>query len=208
LKGACKVNPGGFSATLFNRWMFVGFLEMANLTELERKEIVRRLALALIDHMGVEEPPVWVENLLKNPPTVYAQKFPLIKVLHRVLEVIFVWSPEQGDRLILPCDLPLEERRFILAQELLEALLRGLNEQAAGFSKFLLPDLEDTVDYFARVFLAPDPMIEAYRRRGREYKGFAKTFLLPEWVASKRWQDPIYPYTLAGNNMHIPFSFS
>jgi len=183
-------------------------MAMANLTQPERKEIVRDLALALVEHMGVEEPSVWVENLLKNPPTVYAQKFPLIKVLHRVLEVIFVWSPEQGYRLLLPCDLPLEERRFILAQELLNALLRGLSEQAAGFSKFLLPDLEDTVDYFARVFLAPDPMIEAYRRRGREYKGFAETFLLPERVASKRWQDPIFPFTFAGENLHNSFSFS
>jgi len=50
---------------------------MANLTEMERKGIVRGLALALVEHMGVEQPPIWVESLLKDPPTVYAQRFPL-----------------------------------------------------------------------------------------------------------------------------------
>ncbi len=181
---------------------------MANLTEPERKEIVRGLALALIEHMGVEEPPVWVESLLKDPPTVFSQKFPLIKVLHKVLEVIFVWSSDRGYQLLMPSDLPLVERRFVLAQELLNAMLQGLNEQAVGLSKLLLPDLEGTVDYFARVFLAPDPMIEAYRSQGREYKGFAETFLIPERVASKRWLDPIFPDIFSEDLLHLPFSFS
>ena len=181
---------------------------MANLTEPERKEIVRGLALALVEHMGVEEPPIWVESLLKDPPTVYAQRFPLIRILHKVLEVIFVWSPEQGYQLLLPSDLPLVERRFILARELLTGLMRGLGEQAAGLSKLLLPDLEDSVDYFARVFLAPDPMIEDYRKQGREYRGFAETFLIPERVATKRWQDPIIPSTFSEESLHLYFSFS
>ncbi|OGO16942.1 MAG: hypothetical protein A2Z14_10225 [Chloroflexi bacterium RBG_16_48_8] len=181
---------------------------MANLTELERKEIVRGLALALVKHMGVEEPPVWVENLLKNPPFVYNQKFPLIRILHKVLEVIFVQSSDQGCQLILPSDLPLVERRFILAQELLNALLQGLNEQALGLSKLLLPDLKGTADYFARVLLAPDPMVEAYREQGRGFSGFAEAFLLPERVASKRWWDPIFPHTFLEESLHRSFSLS
>jgi hypothetical protein len=181
---------------------------MANLTEPERKEIVRRLALNLVEHLGVQEPPVWVESLLKNPPTVFAQKFPLVKILHKVLEVIFVWSPEHGYQLLLPSDLPLAERRFILARELLTTLMRGLGDQAVGLSKLLLPDLEDSVDYFARVFLAPDPMIEGYRKQGREYRGFAETFLIPERVATKRWQDPIVPSTFSEESLHLQFSFS
>jgi hypothetical protein len=180
---------------------------MANLTEVERKSIVRGLALALVDHMGVENPPVWVESLLKDPPTVYAGKYPLIKILHKVLEVIFVWSSDRGSDLLIPSELPLVERRFILAQELLNGLMQGLNEQAEGLSKLLLPDLKDNANYFARVFLAPDPMVEAYREEGRDYKGFAATFLLPEQAASKRWQDPLFHPRLE-EELHLPFSFS
>jgi hypothetical protein len=181
---------------------------MANLTESERKEIVRSLALALVEHIGAEEPPVWVESLLKNPPTVFSQKFPLAQVLHKVLEVIFVWPSEGGDQLLLPSGLPIVERRFILARELLNAVMQGLSEQAAGLSKMLLPDLDDTVDYFARVFLAPDPMIDIYRGQGREYQDFAETFLIPERVASKRWSDPLFPHTFTEESLHLPFSFS
>jgi len=181
---------------------------MANLTEFERKEIVRDLALALVDYLGFEEPPVWVENLLKNPPVVYQQKFPLIKILDKVLEVIFMQSSDMGCALLLPSDLPLVERRFILAQELLNALLRGLNEQAAGLSKLLLPDLKDATAYFARVLLAPDPMVEAYREQGRDFVGFAEAFLLPERVASVRWLDPLFPHVLLEDNLHRSFSLS
>lgn len=187
---------------------WVGSLAMGNLTKLERKAIVRSLALALVEHMGVEEPPVWVESLLKDPPTVFAQKFPLIKILHKVLEVIFVRSPGQGYLLLYPSDLPLVERRFVLAKELLNGLMRGLSDQATGLSKLLLPDLEDTEDYFARVFLAPDPMIEAYRKQGRKYKGFAETFLLPERVASQRWKDPVFNRSISVEGQLLPFSFS
>jgi hypothetical protein len=181
---------------------------MGNLTISERKAIVRNLALALVEHMGVEKPPVWVESLLKDPPTVFTQRFPLVKILHKVLEVIFVWSPDQGTQLLYPSDLPLEERRFLLAKELLNGLMRGLNDQAIGLSKLLLPDLGDTEDYFARVFLAPDPMVETYRKQGREFKGFAETFLLPEHVASQRWEDPISNLPITGEYQHLPFSFS
>ena len=125
---------------------------MANLTEMERKGIVRGLALGLVEHMGVEKPSVWVESLLKNPPTVYTQRFPLIKVLHKVLELIFVWTSGQGGDLLIPSSLPLVERRFILAQELLNAVMIGLKEQSVQNPSFLLPDHRDMSGYFARVF--------------------------------------------------------
>jgi Zn-dependent peptidase ImmA (M78 family) len=123
------------------------------------------------------------------------------------MEVIFTWSSNQGGDLLIPSDLPLVERRFILAQELLNAVMLGLHEQVAGLSELLIPDLKDNASYFARVFLAPDPMVEAYREEGRDYKGFAATFLLPEHAASKRWQDPLFPPRLE-ENLHLPFSHS
>jgi hypothetical protein len=181
----------------------------ANLTEMERKGIVRDLALALVQHMEVEKPPVWVETLLKDPPTVYRQRFPLAKVLHKVIEIIFVWPSGQGSDLLIPSGLPLVERRFVLAKELLNAMLLGLKEQSGESSKFLLPDLKDMSSYFARVLLAPDPFVEAYRAKGLAFTSFAKTFLLPESVASIRWQDPIFPVDLNTEDfLGKTFSFS
>jgi hypothetical protein len=182
---------------------------VADLTELERKGIVRGLALALVEHMGVEQPPVWVENLLKDPPTVYKQRFPLAKVIHRVIEVIFVWSSEQGGDLLIPSGLPLAERRFLLAKELLNSLMLGLEEQSEQDSRFLLPDLGDMSGYFARVFLAPDPLVENYRAKGLSFTSFANTFLIPDSVASMRWQDPIFPADMSWDEfLGMTFSFS
>jgi len=187
----------------------IGTFAMANLTEMERKGIVRGLALALVQHMEVEKPPVWVETLLKDPPTVYGQRFPLAKVLHKVVEVIFVWSSGEGCDILVPSSLPLVERRFVLAKELLSAVMLGLREHSRESSKFLLPDLKDMSSYFARVLLAPDPLVEAYRAGGLSFTSFAKTFLLPESVASIRWQDPIFPADLNPEDfLGKTFSFS
>jgi hypothetical protein len=175
---------------------------------MERKGIVRGLALALVQHMEVEKPPVWVESLLKDPPTVYKQRFPLAKVLHKVVEVIFVWSGEGGD-LLIPSGLPLTERRYILAKELLNAVMLGLKEQSGECARVLLPDLKDMSSYFARVFLAPDPFVQDYRAQGLSFTQFAKTFLLPENVASLRWRDPIFPSDHGGEEfLGKTFSFS
>lgn len=182
---------------------------MANLTEMERKGIVRGLALALVEHMGVEDPPIWVETLLKDPPTVYSQRFPLINVLHQVLEVIFVWSSGQGEDLLIPSGLPLVERRFVIAKELLNAVLLGLRDQSQGGGNFLVPDLGGMSAYFARVLLAPDPLVEDYRAKGHSFASFASTFLIPDGVAAIRWQDPLFPADLSCEEiLGMTFSFS
>jgi hypothetical protein len=176
---------------------------------MERKGIVRGLALALVQHMEVERPPVWVETLLKDPPTVYNQRFPLAKVLHKVVEVIFVWSSREGCDLLIPSGLPLAERRFLLAKELLNAVMLGLEEHSGGCSRYLLPELTDMSGYFARVFLAPDPFVKDFRARGLSFTQFAKTFLIPDNVASLRWRDPIFPSGHAGEEfLGKTFSFS
>ncbi len=167
---------------------------MANLTEDERQQIVRDLALALVDYMGVKYPPVWVENLLKNPPTLYRYEFQSAKILHKILDAIFTWTQVEGGILLVPSELPLVERRFILARELLRAVIDGLHEQVADSASVLMPDLGDYEGYFARVLLAPDPMVDAYRKKGQDFRGFAETFLIPSHIASIRWKDPIYPH--------------
>ena len=45
---------------------------------------------------------------------------------------------------------------------------------------------------FARVLLAPDPLIVAYRRQGKDLRGFAETFLIPTRVAQQRWDDSLF----------------
>jgi Zn-dependent peptidase ImmA (M78 family) len=165
---------------------------MANLNEEERQQIVRDLALALVDYMGVKHPPVWVENLLKDPPALYRYQFQLAGILHKILDAIFTRTQVEGGILLVPSELPLAERRFVLAQELLSAVLDGLQEYAEGLSRLLMPDLGHYAGYFARVLLAPDPMVDAYRRRGQDFEGFAETFLIPSRIASMRWKDRIY----------------
>jgi hypothetical protein len=87
--------------------------------------------------------------------------------------------------------------------------MQGLKVQVTQNSDFLLPDLKGMSGYFARVLLAPDPLVEAYRDQGRSFKGFAKAFLIPESVASIRWQDPLFPSELSWEEiLGMTFSYS
>jgi hypothetical protein len=61
-----------------------------------------------------------------------------------------------------------------------------------GLPELLLSHLEDCQDYFARVLLAPDPLIAAYRRQGKDLRGFAETFLIPTRIAQLRWEDSLF----------------
>jgi hypothetical protein len=163
---------------------------MSNLTDQERREIVHDLALDLVEHMGATEPPIWVENLLKDPPSLIAEELNLVEALAWVLEELY--NPTGAD-LLAPKDLPLPERRFTLALELFEALTRQLLHRLHGLTRLLIPDIQPYGDYFARVLLAPDPMVERYRQRGGPFERFAETFLIPKRVASVRWREPLLP---------------
>ena len=46
-------------------------------------------------------------------------------------------------------------------------------------------------DYFARILLAPDQLVRAYRKRGGRYEDFAETFIIPARVAAIRWEEPL-----------------
>jgi hypothetical protein len=60
-----------------------------------------------------------------------------------------------------------------------------------GLPQFLVPYLTELQDYFARVLLAPDPMVLDYQRRGGDFRSFAKAFLIPHRVATIRWREPL-----------------
>lgn len=164
---------------------------MTNLPLVERQWLVHDLALDLVASMGVTQPPVWIESLLKNPSIRLEDELSVMDTLLDLLGGLYVWSQEEQDTLFIPMDRPLVERRFILAQSLFDAMMSNLRASAHGLSRVLLPDLQGFAGYFARVFLAPDPMIEAYRRQGKGLRGFADTFLIPPRVADQRWRDRI-----------------
>ena len=124
---------------------------MANLTETESQDIVRAVALELVGRMGVNSPPVWVENLLKHPHLVYIDRLSLEETFVEVLDALYVWS--NGD-LLVPQNIPLVERRFALASELFNIMTMSMVRQLEGLAKLLVPDLAEYASYFARVLLA------------------------------------------------------
>jgi hypothetical protein len=178
---------------------------MVNLTEEERREIVRELALELVGHMGITNPPVWVENLLKNPPTVTSDRLSLIKPIADVLGTFYGWSQDGWGMILVPKDMPLVERRFELASQLFKTMTKSLFEQVKGLRKYLVPELGEYAGYFARVFLAPDPLVDSYRKGGHPLHRFAEAFLIPDRIAIERLQDPIF---VDNNPLEHPLGFS
>jgi hypothetical protein len=159
--------------------------------------------------MGVTGPPIWVENLLKNPPEVYSNRLPLVDALADVLDALYVWSQEERGAILVPKEMPLPERRFTIACVLFSSITKDLVERMKGLTKLLVPDLLEYANYFARVFLAPDPLVVAYRKQGKTLSNFANTFIIPEPVALERWEDPILPVGSLSDSSTLPgFSLS
>jgi len=162
-----------------------------NLTPLERKDIVRHLALDLVDHMQVTRPPVWVESLFKRELPARESALCAVETLADLLAAFYVWSTASGGQLLVPPDMPLVERRYRLASELFRAITHALRERLHGLPRLQAPDLNEYAGYFGRVLLAPDRLVLDYRRQGNTLHGFAETFLIPQPVAAERWADPI-----------------
>ncbi len=155
----------------------------------ERFWFVHNLALGLVSHMGATHPPVWVENFLHYPPTNSKKGTAPIQEPNDILGEIHERLIYMGGRIISPSDLPEDERRYALAREIIVALGSSKHGRRLGLPQFIVPYLTELQDYFARVLLAPDPMIHVYRREGGEFRNFARTFLIPHRVAEIRWQE-------------------
>ncbi len=164
---------------------------MIQCTQEERYWLIRNLAHGLVTYLRVAYPPVWVENLIKSPPEVY-QDFER-KVSTGRWDAIYQKQIYRNGSCSRPHDLPIDERRYAIAREILVAMGGSRHGRAMGLPEILLPHLEDCQDYFARVLLAPDALVAAYRRQGRDLRGFAETFLMPSAVAAIRWDDPLFP---------------
>lgn len=165
---------------------------MIKITQEERYWLLRNFALGLIDHLGSIYPPIWVENLLKYPPSVYTNLFTRVHAPNGNWSPLYEQPAYKDGQTTRPGELPIDEQRYAIAREILIALGGTRHGREMGLPEVLLTHLEDSQDYFARVLLAPDPLISAYRRQGKDIRGFAETFLIPTRIASERWEDPIF----------------
>lgn len=158
-------------------------------TQEERFWFIRYLALGLVSHMGMTEPPVWVEKFLHYSPTLNKNYNVETQTNTDVFGDIYDRLIHMGGRIISSSNLPEDERRYALAREIIIALGSSKHGRCLGLPQFIVPHLPELQDYFARVLLAPDPMIIAYRKGGGKFRDFARTFLIPHRIAEIRWNE-------------------
>lgn len=169
-----------------------GYETVIQINREERLWLLRNLALGLVDYLGALYPPIWIENILKSPPAVYAGLFSKIRATNGDWSPIYERPIYQNGRTTRPWELSIDERRYAISREILIAVGGSGHGRAMGLPELLLSHLEDCQDYFARVLLAPDPLIAAYRRQGKDLRGFAETFLIPTRIAQQRWEDSLF----------------
>lgn len=162
-------------------------------TREERRWFVKNLAQGLTDYMGTAEPPVPVEEMLTHPPDLYGRDFGVVEMFSSLWDATFARPLTQRGNIFVHTNLDSAKRRFALAREALSALITSSHGRRLGLTDLLLPDLRDSAEYFARVLVAPDKMVAAYRKQGGELDDFGEEFDIPTEVAAARWEDPIRP---------------
>ena len=162
---------------------------MTPVTREERQWFLRCLAFGLYEYMGAVAPPIPVEGLLKHPPHLFQDDFGVVDMYSTLWDATFARPPNRPGSVFVRIDLPPQERRMALARELLSALITSRHGRALGLVDFLMPDLKDSAEYFARHLLAPEPLMEAYRRHGGSEDGVAEAFGMPEPSAKVRWTE-------------------
>ncbi len=166
---------------------------MISITREECQWLLRNLARGLVEYLGVAEPPVPVEELLQHPPDLFDMDFGVVNMYSHLWDATFARTPSQRGSIFVRIDLAPEDRRFSLARETLTALITSEHGRAMGLPDLLLPRLREWAEFFARHLLAPDPLVEAYRRSGGSEERFAEVFAVPPRVADLRWADPDLP---------------
>jgi len=164
---------------------------MIPVTKDERQWLLRQLALGLVEYLGVTEPPVPVEQLLRNPPALYDDDFGVVDMFSNLWDATFARPPSQRGSIFVRMDLDKENRRYALARELLSALITSKHGRKMGLSELLLPDLRESAEYFASQLLAPEPLVDAYQAQGGDDAGFANAFMIPAWIAAERWLEAV-----------------
>ena len=160
-------------------------------TREERRWFLKNLAKGLADYTGAAEPPIPVEEMLNHPPEIYSRDFGVVEMFSSLWDATFARPLSQRGNVFVHTNLNSSKRRFALARETLSALITSAHGRAMGLSDLLMPELRDSSEYFARVLVAPDDMVMAYRKRGYGLEDFAETFDIPPEIAAVRWEDPI-----------------
>jgi hypothetical protein len=159
-------------------------------TREERQWFLRNLAFGLYEYLGVATPPVPVEELLKHPPEVLTEDLGVVDMYSNLWDATFARLPNQSGSIFVRIDLASEDRRYVLAREILSALITSSQGRALGLSDLFLSDLRDSAEYFARQLIAPEILVAAYRKRGGGPVEFAQAFGMPANAAAARWDDP------------------
>jgi hypothetical protein len=162
---------------------------MIPFTREEREWFLTNLARGLVEYFGKTEPPVDVELMLNQPPMLFDYDFGVVDMYSNLWDATFARPPSQRGSIFVRIDLEPEQRRFALAREMLSALLTSKQGRAMGLPDLLLPHLRESAEYFARLLLVPDLMLETYRKRGGTREELAGTFEIPLPIAALRWAD-------------------
>lgn len=157
----------------------------------ERRWLLRNLALGLVEYLGVAEPPVPVEALLRHPPRPLREDLDLIEMYSNLWDATFARLTDRRGSIFVRIGLPSRERRFALAREVLRAVVTSEHGRAMGLPEILLPELQESAEYFARQFLAPDALVGAFCRRGGKQDQFGAAFDVPESAAGARWEEAV-----------------
>jgi hypothetical protein len=162
---------------------------MIPFTREEREWFLKNLARGLVEYFGRAEPPVDVELMLNQPPMLFDYDFGVVDMYSKLWDATFARPPSQQGSIFVRIDLEPEQRRFALARELLSALITSKHGRAMGLPGLLLPHLRESAEYFARLLLVPDMMLDAFRKRGGERDDLSQAFKIPSPIAALRWAD-------------------
>jgi hypothetical protein len=130
-----------------------------------------------------------VEGLLQHPPDTYREDFGVVDMYSTLWDATFAGPPTGGGSVFVRIDLTPAERRFAVAREVLSALITSRHGRAMGLVQLLMADLKDSAEYFARCLVVPEPLLNAFRKRGGQQAELAEKFGLPSGVAGLRWED-------------------
>src|SRR5512137_2657253 len=98
----------------------------------ERRWLLRNLALGLVEYLGVAEPPVPVDALLRHPPRVLQEDLGLVEMYSNLWDATFARLTDRRGSIFVRIGLPSDERRFALARELLKAVVTSDHGKAIG----------------------------------------------------------------------------
>ncbi len=157
---------------------------MIQITREERHWFLRNAARALLDYTGAAAPPVPVEEMLQHPPAVFREDFGVVEMYSNLWDATFARPPGQRGSIFVRIDLEPKDRRHALARETLSAMITSKHGRDLGMPDLLMSELKDSAETFAAQLLAPDEMVEAFRKQGGEESGLSDAFQIPASLAA------------------------